>query len=86
MPNVRGQTPAQALNTLQRLGWAGTLRQIFVPVDDTNQVGVIIKQDVPPGTGFTRDQTITVSVGQDNTPASTTTTSPIFETPGSGGG
>ncbi|MGH3825020.1 MAG: Stk1 family PASTA domain-containing Ser/Thr kinase [Pseudonocardiaceae bacterium] len=84
MPNLRGQTPAQALSTLQRLGWAGTLRQIFTVVDDANQVGVIIKQDVPPGTGFARDQTITVSVGQENTPTSTTTPSPIFETPGVG--
>jgi eukaryotic-like serine/threonine-protein kinase len=86
MPNLRGQTPAQALGTLQRLGWAGTLRQTFTTVDDPNQVGLIIKQDVPPGTGLARDQTITVSVGRENTPSSTTTTSPIFETPGFGGG
>ena len=85
MPNLRGQTPTQALSTLQRLGWAGTLRQTFVPVDDANQVWVIVKQDVPPGTGFARDQTINVSIGQENTPTSTTTTSP-FETPGFGGG
>jgi serine/threonine-protein kinase len=82
MPSLRGQTPAQALTTLQKLGWAGTLRQIFVPVDNANQVGLIVKQDVPPGTGFTRDQTITVSVGQENTPTSTSTTSPFIETPG----
>jgi serine/threonine-protein kinase len=78
MPNLRGQTSAQALSTLQRLGWAGTLRQTFTVVDDPSQVGLIIKQDVPPGTGFARDQTITVTVGQESAQTSTTTTSSIF--------
>ncbi len=84
MPNLRGQTPTQALATLQRAGWAGTLRQTFTPVDDPNQVGVILRQDVPPGTGFARDQTINITVGQENAPTSTTSTTPIFETPGLG--
>ncbi len=84
MPNLRGQTPTQALATLQRLGWAGTLMRTSTPVDDANQVGVIVRQDVPPGTGFARDQTVTVTVGQDNAPTSTTSTPPIFETPGFG--
>ncbi|MDQ3762400.1 MAG: Stk1 family PASTA domain-containing Ser/Thr kinase, partial [Actinomycetota bacterium] len=74
MPELSGQTPNQALNTLRRLGWAGTLRQVFTPVNDANQVGVILSQDVPPGTGFARDQTITVTVGQSTQPTSTTTT------------
>lgn len=86
MPNLRGQTPAQALNTLQKLGWVGTLSQVFSPVNDANQVGVIVRQDVPPGTGFARDQTVTVTLGQSNTTTSTTPTSGIFETPGFGGG
>jgi len=87
MPNLHGLTETQALATLQRLGWTGTLHEVFTQVNDPTQVGLIVAQDVPAGTGFTRDQTITVTIGRDNTPTSTTTTSsPIFETPGFGGG
>jgi beta-lactam-binding protein with PASTA domain len=82
MPNLRGQTPNQALNTLQRLGWTGSFKEISTPVDDANQVGIIVKQDVPPGTGFAADQIITITVGRENTTTSTTTSSPIFESPG----
>jgi eukaryotic-like serine/threonine-protein kinase len=77
MPNLRGQTPTQAQITLQKLGWTGTLGQVFVPVNDGNQVGVIVAQDVPAGTGFARDQTITITVGQSSTTTNTTTTSPF---------
>jgi serine/threonine-protein kinase len=87
MPNLRGLTPDQALAALQRMGWNGTLHQVFTQVNDPNQAGLIVAQDVPPGTGFARDQTITVNVGRENTTSSTTTTtSSIFETPGFGGG
>jgi serine/threonine-protein kinase len=85
MPNLRGQTPTQALNTMQRLGWTGSFKEILTPVDDANQVGIIIKQDVPPGTGFAADQIITITVGRENTTTSTTTSSPIFESPGFNG-
>ncbi|MGH3788496.1 MAG: Stk1 family PASTA domain-containing Ser/Thr kinase [Pseudonocardiaceae bacterium] len=81
MRDLRGQNPNQAANTLRTLGWAGTLRQVFTPVEDPDQVGLVIGQDVSPGTGFARDQTITITVGQETT--STTTTTPdsngIFE-------
>jgi beta-lactam-binding protein with PASTA domain/tRNA A-37 threonylcarbamoyl transferase component Bud32 len=83
MPDLRGQTPAQAQATLQKVGWAGTLKEVFAPVEDAAQVGLIVTQDVPAGTGFARAQTITVTVGQNNATTSTTTTSGIFgETPG----
>jgi eukaryotic-like serine/threonine-protein kinase len=86
MPNLRGQTPTQAQATLQRLGWTGSFKEVLTPVDDANQVGLIVKQDVPPGTGFAVDQIITITVGRDNTTTSTTTSSPIFESPGFGPG
>jgi serine/threonine protein kinase/beta-lactam-binding protein with PASTA domain len=73
MPDLRGQTPNQALNTLRNLGWTGTLRQATTPTNDRNLVGRILDQDVPADTGFARDQTITITVGQ-NTATSTTTT------------
>jgi hypothetical protein len=41
---------------------------------------------VPPGTGFAVDQIITITIGRDNTTTSTTTSSPIFESPGFGPG
>ncbi len=88
MPDLRGQTPNQALATLQRLGWGSTLRQVFTRVEDSDQVGVVVAQDVQPGVGFARDQTITVTVGQDSSPTSTTTTDDnggIFGPPASHG-
>ncbi|MCU1608777.1 MAG: Serine/threonine protein kinase PrkC, regulator of stationary phase [Pseudonocardiales bacterium] len=78
MPDLRGQTPTQAQNALRKLGWTGTLKQVFTPVEDAAQVGLIVAQDVPAGTGFARDQTITITVGQNNEATSTTTTSGIF--------
>jgi beta-lactam-binding protein with PASTA domain/predicted Ser/Thr protein kinase len=78
MSDLRGQTPAQAQNALRKLGWTGTLKQVFTPVEDAAQVGLIVAQDVPAGTGFARDQTITITVGQNNAATSTTTTSGIF--------
>ncbi|HEV7452484.1 MAG TPA: Stk1 family PASTA domain-containing Ser/Thr kinase [Pseudonocardiaceae bacterium] len=80
MPNLRGQTPNQALDTLRKLGWAGTLRQLSTSVDDSNQVGIIVNQDVQAGTGFARDQTITITVGKETVTSSTTTSSsePVF--------
>ena len=78
MPDLRGQTPTQAQNALRKLGWTGTLKQVFTPVEDAAQVGFIVAQDVPVGTGFARDQTITITVGQSNAATSTTTTGGIF--------
>ncbi|HKR50925.1 MAG TPA: Stk1 family PASTA domain-containing Ser/Thr kinase [Pseudonocardiaceae bacterium] len=73
MPDLRGQTRSQAANTLQRLGFNGTLRQVGVPVNDPDQVGIVVAQDVPAGTGFARDQTITITVGTNAGTSSTTT-------------
>ncbi|HZA16439.1 MAG TPA: PASTA domain-containing protein, partial [Pseudonocardiaceae bacterium] len=73
MPDLQGQTPSQAQSTLQRLGWTGTLKVVTAPANDSDLVGRILDQDVPAGTGFARDQTITVTVGQSS--ASSTTSS-----------
>jgi serine/threonine-protein kinase len=78
MPDLHGLTPTQAQNALRKLGWTGLLKQVFTPVGDATQVGVVVAQDVPAGTGFARDQTITITVGQNNAATSTTTTSGIF--------
>ena len=84
MPDLEGQTPSQAQSILQRLGWTGTLKVVTAPTNNSDLVGRIIKQDVPAGTGFARDQTITVTVGQ-SSPSSTTSPSDgdegIFDPP-----
>src|SRR5262249_44580982 len=86
MPNLHGLTPNQAQATLQKLGWAGTLKQTTTQVNDTNQAGVLVAQDMPPRTRVTPDHTITITIGQNTTTTTPTTTSPIFSTPGFGGG
>ncbi|MGH3550457.1 MAG: PASTA domain-containing protein, partial [Pseudonocardiaceae bacterium] len=78
MPDLHGLTPTQAQNALIKLGWTGILKQVFTPVEDAAQVGLVVAQDVPAGTGFARNQTITITVGQNNAATSTTTTSGIF--------
>ncbi len=84
MPELRGQTPNQAQAILRRLGWTGTLKLVTAPANDSNLVGRVLDQDVPEGTGFARDQTITLTVGQGR---ETSTTTPsdgdggIFEEP-----
>ncbi|HZA18865.1 MAG TPA: Stk1 family PASTA domain-containing Ser/Thr kinase [Pseudonocardiaceae bacterium] len=74
MPELRGQTPNQALNTLRNLGWTGTLKQATTSTNDPNLVGRVLDQDVPADTGFARDQTITITVGQNRATSTTTTT------------
>ncbi|MGH3838375.1 MAG: PASTA domain-containing protein, partial [Pseudonocardiaceae bacterium] len=84
MPDLRGQTPTQALNTLRKLGFTGTLQQVNASTNDPNLVGRVLDQDVPAGTGFARDQTITITVGQGRETSSTTPSDGdggIFEDP-----
>lgn len=65
MPDLTGQTPEQAQQTLQNLGWKGELTVRRVPVSDSSQEGVVVGQDVAPGTEIAKNQTITVDVGAD---------------------
>ncbi len=86
MPDLTGQTPEQARQTLQGLGWSGQLNVREVPVEDSSQEGVVVSQDVPPGTTFAQDQTITVDVGAESDETTTSPDSPGFPSfPGSGG-
>lgn len=83
MPDLTGQTPEQARQTLQQLGWNGQLTVREVPVEDASQEGVVVSQDVPPGNTISKEQTITVDVGAEN---SSTTTSDVPGFPGFPGG
>ncbi|MDQ4011480.1 MAG: Stk1 family PASTA domain-containing Ser/Thr kinase [Actinomycetota bacterium] len=88
MPDLEGQTPAQAQNVLERLGWTGTLKVVSAPANDPDLVGRILDQDVPAGTGFARDQTITITVGQSSATSTTSSTDDddgIFDPPSSSG-
>ncbi|MGH3911871.1 MAG: Stk1 family PASTA domain-containing Ser/Thr kinase [Pseudonocardiaceae bacterium] len=73
MPDLLGRTPEQAQTILERLGWTGSFTVVTATVDDEDDVGLILDQDVEEGSGFTPDQTITITVGEQD--GSTTTTS-----------
>ncbi|MGH3794282.1 MAG: Stk1 family PASTA domain-containing Ser/Thr kinase [Pseudonocardiaceae bacterium] len=81
MPDLTGKTPSQAKSILEGLGWSGSLNQVTTTVDDPNKVGQIVAQDVQPGSGFTNDQTITVTVGQDNGTTSSSFGGGFFDPP-----
>lgn len=78
MPDLTGQTPDEAESTLQELGWSGQLTVREVPAGDSSQEGVVVSQDVPPGSTFTEDQAITVDVGAED---ETSPTDPGFPFP-----
>ncbi|HEY2725456.1 MAG TPA: Stk1 family PASTA domain-containing Ser/Thr kinase [Pseudonocardiaceae bacterium] len=86
MPNLTGQTAGQAQSTLRRMGWTGNLNMTATSVGDPDQVGRVVGQDVPPGSGFTKDQTITIVIGTRNGSTSTSSDSGIFNPPGDGTG
>jgi beta-lactam-binding protein with PASTA domain/predicted Ser/Thr protein kinase len=87
MPDLTGQTPEQAQQTLQELGWTGDLTVREVPVDDSSQQGVVVAQSVSPGESITKDQPITVEVGAEQEPTTGFPESPGFPGfPGNGNG
>jgi serine/threonine-protein kinase len=71
MPDLRGLTQQQAQRTLSDLGWNGQLTVRRVQVSDGSQIGRVVGQDVPPGSTFTPDQTITIDIGADEDGATT---------------
>ncbi|HEX2300209.1 MAG TPA: PASTA domain-containing protein, partial [Pseudonocardiaceae bacterium] len=87
MPDLTGQAPDQAQRTLQGLGWTGSFNVVAKGVEDEDEEGRIIAQDVAPGSSFTRDQTITITVGTKSRETSTSDSGGgIFDPPGNGGG
>ncbi|MDQ3989760.1 MAG: Stk1 family PASTA domain-containing Ser/Thr kinase [Actinomycetota bacterium] len=65
MPDLRGLTQQQAQRTLSDLGWNGQLTVRRVQVSDESLIGKVVGQDVPPGSTFAPDQTITIDIGAD---------------------
>lgn len=67
LPDLTGQTPVQAVDTLRAAGWQGTvadLDQVDVPTLDTGQVNRIQQQATPEGTTLAKTARIGVSVGK----------------------
>jgi eukaryotic-like serine/threonine-protein kinase len=81
MPDLSGQSIAQAQSTLQELGWSGTLNVVTQTVDDEDDVDRVIDQDVKPGSGFTTDQTITITVGEASDETSSSSNGNVFQPP-----
>ena len=82
MPDLRGLTQQQAQRALSDLGWNGQLTIRRVRVSDESQIGTVVGQDVPPGSTFTPDQTITVDIGADENGNTTTNAGGIPGLPG----
>jgi serine/threonine-protein kinase len=85
MPDLTGQTLSQAANTLQRLGWTGSFNPVSKTVNDKDDVGRIVDQDVQPGSSFAPDQTITVTVGKEQDDDSSRPRGTFSPIPGDGG-
>lgn len=67
VPDITGQTPVQAVDTLRAAGWQGTvsdLDQVDVPTLDTGQVNRIQQQAVPEGQPLGKTARIGVSIGR----------------------
>jgi len=72
MPDLAGLTEQQARRTLRQEGWTGQLNVRRVPVSDQSDFGRVVAQDVPEGSTFTPDQTITIDIGTDEDGDTTT--------------
>ncbi|MGI9064367.1 MAG: Stk1 family PASTA domain-containing Ser/Thr kinase [Pseudonocardiaceae bacterium] len=85
MPDLSGLTQQQAQQRLTGLGWTGQLQVRGVVTDDSAELGRVVNQDVPPGSPFQADQTITIDLGTDED-GSTTPPGSSFFPPGFPGG
>ncbi|MGH8918798.1 MAG: PASTA domain-containing protein, partial [Actinomycetes bacterium] len=88
MPDLLGKTPNQAKTILERLGWTGSFTVLTTTVNDENEVGKILQQDVKEGSGFAPTQTITITVGEQggSTTATSTRSFPTFPPDDGGNG
>jgi serine/threonine protein kinase len=85
MPSLVNMTEDQALQTLRSQGWTGQVVTRSDKVDDDNQVGKVTRTDPQAGTQITKDQNVTLYIGDKNaTPTTTSSSGGLF--PGNGGG
>ena len=61
MPNVVGESQAQATADLQRAGFGVDVKS--KPAQNDSEIGNVVKQDPAPDTKATRGSTVTITVG-----------------------
>jgi eukaryotic-like serine/threonine-protein kinase len=79
MPNLIGQTPDQAEQTLRSQGWSGTLTIQTQRVSDPDQNGIVLNTSPSQGSQIGKSQQVTLIVGSRNGSSSSPTS------PSSGG-
>jgi eukaryotic-like serine/threonine-protein kinase len=75
MPNVIGMNQNDALAALNTAGWNGTINYQSTRVTDPSQVGIVQDSSPAPNTQITTNQTITLLLGDLNTPPSSSSSS-----------
>jgi len=66
MPDLTGQTEAQALATLQAAGWTGSSSSLTTGTQNTldpTSVGRVVNQAEPAGSEITKSQSVSVDLG-----------------------
>ena len=72
MPDLVGDSVAQARAKLQALGWTGNIEETPVPPDGPGDVGKIVEQEVAKDQLIAKDQVIRVKVASPAAPPTTT--------------
>ncbi|MFD7846569.1 Stk1 family PASTA domain-containing Ser/Thr kinase [Nocardia sp. NPDC059764] len=63
MPDLRGLTPAQAVDMLRKSGWNGQVSQNTMSTLNAGEVGRILAQQPTAGSSLGKSQTVTITTG-----------------------
>ncbi|MFE3191548.1 Stk1 family PASTA domain-containing Ser/Thr kinase [Nocardia sp. NPDC059240] len=63
MPDLRGMTPAQAVDVLRQKGWNGQVSQNTMSTLNAGEVGRILAQQPTAGSALSKTQTVTITTG-----------------------
>ncbi|MFD9615438.1 PASTA domain-containing protein, partial [Streptomyces sp. NPDC059083] len=63
MPDLRGMTPAQAVDMLRQKGWNGQVSQNNMSTLNAGEVGRILAQQPTAGSPLGKSQTVTITTG-----------------------
>ncbi|GAB2524793.1 Stk1 family PASTA domain-containing Ser/Thr kinase [Nocardia heshunensis] len=63
MPDLRGMTPAQAVDMLRQKGWNGQVSQNTMSTLNAGEVGRILAQQPTAGSALSKTQTVTITTG-----------------------
>ncbi|PXY31731.1 Stk1 family PASTA domain-containing Ser/Thr kinase [Prauserella muralis] len=84
MPDLRGMTQDQALAELRNAGWSGDVDIQTEEVRDSDDVGKVTNTSPSPGSSITKDQTVTLYIGEEDGSTETSSSDPPI--PGLPGG